>query len=77
MCAIDHLVQRGLADGLEDRVSVLYVSPLKALSNDIEKNLQAQTDRHFRQIDQAFPKMRGDEPSDAYAKFREMMEELN
>jgi len=41
LCAIDDLVKRGLSDGLEDRVSVLYVSPLKALSNDIEKNLQA------------------------------------
>ncbi|MBT8451907.1 MAG: DEAD/DEAH box helicase [Deltaproteobacteria bacterium] len=41
LCAIDELVQRGLAEGLEDRVSVLYVSPLKALSNDVEKNLQA------------------------------------
>ncbi len=41
LCAIDDLVQRGLAEGLEDEVSVLYVSPLKALSNDIEKNLQA------------------------------------
>jgi ATP-dependent Lhr-like helicase len=40
LCAIDDLVQRGLRDGLEDRVSVLYVSPLKALGNDIEKNLQ-------------------------------------
>ena len=41
LCAIDDLVQRGLSEGLEDRVSVLYVSPLKALSNDIDKNLQA------------------------------------
>ncbi|MFW2386692.1 MAG: DEAD/DEAH box helicase [Polyangiales bacterium] len=41
LCAIDDLVQRGLNEGLEDRVSVLYISPLKALSNDIEKNLQA------------------------------------
>ncbi len=40
LCAIDELVQRGLTEGLEDRVSVLYVSPLKALSNDIEENLQ-------------------------------------
>lgn len=40
LCAIDDLVQRGLDGGLEDRVSVLYVSPLKALSNDIETNLQ-------------------------------------
>ncbi len=41
LCAIDDLVQRGLREGLEDRVSVLYISPLKALSNDVEKNLQA------------------------------------
>ncbi len=41
LCAIDDLVQRGLREGLEDRVGVLYVSPLKALSNDIETNLQA------------------------------------
>lgn len=40
LCAIDELVQRGLREGLQDQVSVLYVSPLKALSNDIEKNLQ-------------------------------------
>jgi ATP-dependent Lhr-like helicase len=41
LCAIDQLVQRGLRDELEDRVSVLYISPLKALSNDVEKNLRA------------------------------------
>ena len=41
LCAIDDLVQRGLSEGLADRVSVLYISPLKALSNDIDKNLQA------------------------------------
>ena len=41
LCAIDDLVKRGLREGLEDRVSVLYISPLKALSNDIDKNLQA------------------------------------
>jgi ATP-dependent Lhr-like helicase len=38
--AIDALV-RAAADGaLEDRTSVVYVSPLKALGNDIQKNLQ-------------------------------------
>ena len=41
LCAIDELVQRGLSEGLGDRVSVLYISPLKALSNDIYNNLQA------------------------------------
>ncbi|MDE1950218.1 MAG: DEAD/DEAH box helicase, partial [Burkholderiales bacterium] len=38
--AIDELVVRGLAEPLEAGVQVLYVSPLKALSNDIRKNLE-------------------------------------
>ncbi|MCY3732223.1 MAG: DEAD/DEAH box helicase, partial [Rhodospirillaceae bacterium] len=37
---IDALVRRSLESGLEDATRVLYVSPLKALSNDIQKNLQ-------------------------------------
>jgi len=41
LSAIDELVREGLAGGgLSDEVHVLYVSPLKALSNDIRKNLQ-------------------------------------
>ena len=40
LSAINDLVIEGLARGLEDEVHVLYVSPLKALSNDIRKNLQ-------------------------------------
>jgi ATP-dependent Lhr-like helicase len=40
LAAIDELVREGLAKGLSDEVHVLYVSPLKALSNDIRKNLQ-------------------------------------
>ena len=39
LAAIDALVRRGLADGLADDTSVVYVSPLKALSNDVRKNL--------------------------------------
>ena len=38
---IDKLVKRGLEHGLPDETRILYVSPLKALSNDINKNLQA------------------------------------
>lgn len=37
---IDGLVQDGLARDLPDATLVLYVSPLKALSNDIETNLR-------------------------------------
>ncbi|MPY87994.1 MAG: DEAD/DEAH box helicase [Luteitalea sp.] len=38
--SINGLVEEALAGKLEDRTAVVYVSPLKALSNDIEKNLQ-------------------------------------
>jgi ATP-dependent Lhr-like helicase len=40
LAALNDLVTEGLAQGLSDEVHVLYVSPLKALSNDIQKNLQ-------------------------------------
>ena len=41
LSAINDLVVEGIERGLADEVHVLYVSPLKALSNDIQKNLQA------------------------------------
>ncbi|HZU89403.1 MAG TPA: DEAD/DEAH box helicase, partial [Stellaceae bacterium] len=41
LAAIDGLVCEGLAGGLADATQIVYVSPLKALSNDIEKNLEA------------------------------------
>ncbi|AYC34053.1 DEAD/DEAH box helicase [Pseudomonas cavernae] len=42
LAAIDELVREGLAQGgqLPDRCTVVYVSPLKALSNDIHINLE-------------------------------------
>ena len=40
LAAIDSLVQESLNGGLQDQCAILYVSPLKALSNDIQKNLQ-------------------------------------
>jgi len=39
--ALDHLHRLALERRLEDRVYVVYVSPLRALNNDIEKNLRA------------------------------------
>ncbi|HKY07825.1 MAG TPA: DEAD/DEAH box helicase, partial [Candidatus Binatia bacterium] len=39
--SIDRLIKRALAGELDERTSVVYVSPLKALGNDIAKNLQA------------------------------------
>jgi ATP-dependent Lhr-like helicase len=41
LASIDELVRRSLEEGgLADATQVVYVSPLKALSNDIEKNLE-------------------------------------
>src|SRR5881396_2437059 len=39
LSAIDALVRQGLDGTLRDETQVLYVSPLKALSNDVQKNL--------------------------------------
>jgi len=39
LAAIDDLVRRGVEAPLPDETLVVYVSPLKALSNDIQKNL--------------------------------------
>ena len=41
LAAIDALVREGIETGLTDETHVVYVSPLKALSNDIQKNLEA------------------------------------
>src|SRR6476661_38204 len=41
LTALDCLFQEGLASPLPDEVRVVYVSPLKALSTDIHKNLAA------------------------------------
>lgn len=39
LSCLDDLVRRARTDAFPDEISVLYVSPLKALSNDIQKNL--------------------------------------
>ena len=39
LSAIDGLVRQGLNGELRDETQVVYVSPLKALSNDVQKNL--------------------------------------
>ena len=41
LAAIDALVRQGLNGGLPDETQIVYVSPLKALSNDINRNLEA------------------------------------
>jgi ATP-dependent Lhr-like helicase len=41
LAAIDGLVRQALAKKLPEETRIVYVSPLKALSNDIERNLEA------------------------------------
>lgn len=41
LAAIDELVREGEQFGLPDETRIVYVSPLKALSNDINRNLEA------------------------------------
>ena len=41
LAAIDDLVREGEQWGLPDETRIVYVSPLKALSNDINRNLEA------------------------------------
>src|SRR5258706_16242442 len=40
LSSINDLVGRGVSGALKDETYVVYVSPLKALSNDIQRNLQ-------------------------------------
>jgi ATP-dependent helicase Lhr and Lhr-like helicase len=40
LACIDRMVRKALSGELRDRTEVLYVSPLKALSNDIKTNLE-------------------------------------
>jgi len=40
LASLDALFREGVEADLLDEAQVLYVSPLKALSNDIRKNLQ-------------------------------------
>src|SRR5919197_1143271 len=52
LTSFDDLVQEGLRSPLPDEVRVLYVSPLKALSADVHKNL-AEPRRGIRRVAEA------------------------
>src|SRR3569623_564107 len=41
LVCLDRLYRQWLEGGLEDTTQVVYVSPLKALSNDIQRNLES------------------------------------
>src|SRR4051812_10606668 len=40
LTAIDSIVRQAATGWLEDTTQIVYLSPLKALSNDVERNLQ-------------------------------------
>ncbi len=48
LAAIDRLVRKALAGDLTDQTQVLYISPLKALGNDIQKNLEVPLGEIYR-----------------------------
>ena len=61
MTSIDSLVREGLNGGLPDSTQVVYVSPLKALSNDIRRNLSeplAGIGKMAEQVGQPLPEIR-------------------
>jgi ATP-dependent Lhr-like helicase len=65
LAALDALLREGAA--LPDETRVVYVSPLKALSNDVQKNLLAPLAR-LRELDPTLPEVRvmvrtGDTPA--------------
>ena len=55
LSAIDALIRQG--DALKDETQILYVSPLRALSNDVQKNLQGPL-AEIRALDPAVPEVR-------------------
>src|SRR5882757_7962316 len=53
LVCIDRLVREGMAGALTDDIHVVYVSPLKALSNDIRRNLEGPLAEIMTRVEQA------------------------
>ena len=73
---LNALIQEGLGAPLANSVHLLYVSPLKALNNDIQRNLEgplAELQQRFGAAGERFPEIRigvrtGDTPASARAR---------
>jgi ATP-dependent Lhr-like helicase len=73
---LNALIQEGLETPLANAVHLLYVSPLKALNNDIQRNLEgplAELQQRFGAAGERFPEIRvgvrtGDTPASARAR---------
>ena len=50
LSVIDELLRRSLRDDLPQRTEVVYVSPLRALSNDVRRNLREPLSRIDRRL---------------------------
>ena len=80
LAAIDQLVKQAQDGQLRDETQILYVSPLKALSNDIQKNLQEPLEGIRRQLlESALPDApirawvrTGDTPQSERARMRKL-----
>jgi ATP-dependent helicase Lhr and Lhr-like helicase len=76
MWELNQLIVRGLESPLPNAVQILYISPLKALGNDVQRNLEqplAELRARFEAEGKAFPEIRigvrtGDTPASARAR---------
>ncbi len=76
MWELNQLIVRGLESPLPNAVQILYISPLKALGNDVQRNLEqplAELRARFEAEGQDFPEIRigvrtGDTPASARAR---------
>src|SRR3954471_5853063 len=61
MWELNQLIVRGLESPLPNAVQILYISPLKALGNDVQRNLEqplAELRARFEAETQDFPEIR-------------------
>ena len=73
---LNELIVQGMKEPLANGVHLLYISPLKALNNDIQRNLEmplAELQRRFEDAGKKFPEIRvavrtGDTPPSARAR---------
>ncbi|MDQ2767127.1 MAG: DEAD/DEAH box helicase, partial [Gemmatimonadota bacterium] len=76
MWELNQLIARGLESPLPNSVQILYISPLKALGNDVQRNLEqplAELKARFEAEGKDFPEIRigvrtGDTPASARAR---------
>jgi ATP-dependent Lhr-like helicase len=76
MWELNQLIVRGLESPLPNAVQILYISPLKALGNDVQRNLEqplAELRARFESEGKEFPEIRigvrtGDTPASARAR---------